>query len=102
MTCLRSIKCNVTFCFDVFPQSKPIEGLHEESNVYSCLFCVKTSSKEEGMITLSRTLRWRLNGGVYMPISRTTSKSAFGEHLLFEFPEKDLHNLKDETVSYQK
>ncbi len=47
-----------------------------EYHVHSCLFLLKSSSKEEGMITLIRAPRCHLNWGVYTAICRATSKSA--------------------------
>ncbi len=68
------MKCYVTFRLST--AETLIERLREGWYINSCLFCVKTSNKEEGMITLSRAPRCRQNGGVYTAICRATLKSA--------------------------
>ncbi len=51
------------------------EWLHEGWDVHSCLFHVKTSNKEEEMITLTRTPLCLQNWGIYTATCHTTSKS---------------------------
>ncbi len=60
--------CDILFtscCIEVFPQLKHwliSEWSHEACNVHSCLFCIKTSNKEEEVVTLSCSPRCRLYG----------------------------------------
>ncbi len=50
------------------------EWLQEARDVHSCLFHVKSSIKEEGMIVFTHALHCRLNWGIYTAISHATSK----------------------------
>ncbi len=65
-------------------------------DVHSCLFHVKTRSKEEGMITLTHALQCCLNWGVSTVICSATMtvKTAF----IIWISWKNGHNLKDETL----
>ncbi len=65
------------------------EWLHWDA--YSCLFHIKTSGKDKGMIEFTRAPRCRLNWGL------ATSKSAKTAFIAW-ISQKYEQNLKDETL----
>ncbi len=69
-----------------------IERLHEVWDDHSCLFLVKTSSKEEGMSVFHAPhCRWT---EAFIQRSVVPNQRAPKRHSLFEFPEENGHNRK--------
>ncbi len=74
------------------------EWLHEAWDVHLCLFHIKTTSKEEGMIALTHTANWT---EAFIQRSVSPHESVPKRHLLFEFPDK-MDRIWKMRLSYQK